>query len=67
MIDTAQTWLNRLRKSFAAGAEKAYSDRDAAESDSREEAYAEGESHAYVIAEDQARKAEKAAEPPASD
>lgn len=67
MLDSAKGTLGRLRKLFAAGSEMAYSDRDAAEGASRDEAYAEGEGHAYGIAEGEVRKAEKAIEPPEND
>ena len=60
MLDDVKTRLSRLREALAARAEKAYSDRDAAADQSGAESYAAGESHAYGIAEDEVRKAEKA-------
>jgi len=58
ITNDAKTTLTRLRDSLAAMAEKAYSDRDAAEAPSAR-AYAAGESHAYSIAEAEVRKAVK--------
>jgi hypothetical protein len=43
-------------------AEEAYSERDAAEPDSRAEAYAEGAGHAYGVAEGEVRDAENASD-----
>ena len=62
MLEDAKTVLERLRKSLAAMTEKAYSDRDAAKGQSEAETYAAGESHAYGLAEDEVRKAERANE-----
>lgn len=54
--------LLRLRKLLASRAETAYEDRDAEEGSAESKSYAAGESHAYGVAEDDARKAER--EPP---
>jgi hypothetical protein len=62
MVDNVKTVLGRLRKSLSARAEKAYVDRDEAPDKGEAESYAAGESHAYGIAEDDVRKAEKANE-----
>jgi len=43
--------LDRLRKTLSRRADQAYEDRDSAQ-DLRAEAYAEGEGHAYGVAED---------------
>ena len=60
MLDELKTTLRRLRETIAARAEKAYGDRDAAEHQSHAQSYAAGESHAYGVAEDDVRRAEKA-------
>jgi hypothetical protein len=57
MLDQVVGTLRRLRNSLSGKAEQAYKDRDAAEG-STEEAYADGEAHAYGDASDEVRKAE---------
>lgn len=54
--------LHRLRGSLWSKSEQAYKDRDEAPDDSRAEAYAAGEAHAYGEAADEVRRAEKASE-----
>lgn len=48
--------LRRIRSRLSGKAEEAYRERDAAEADSPEEAYAAGEAHAYGISADEVRK-----------
>ncbi len=60
MLDQMKEVLARLRRSLSGKAEDAYDDRDAAGGDSRREAYASGEAHAYGVAADEARDAEAA-------
>ena len=67
MLDEVKTKWVRLRESLAARAERAYKDRDAADDPSSAQSYAEGESHAYGIAEGEVRKAERADKSPDSD
>ncbi len=57
-----ETRLARLRQRIGTKAEKAYSERDAADDTGSAQAYAAGKSHAFGVAEDEVRKAEK--EPP---
>ena len=59
MLDQLRNTLSRLRGSLAQKAEDAYSDRDAADGGSFAEAYAKGEAHAYGVASDEVRTAEK--------
>lgn len=59
MLDRLATTLRRLRLTLSGKAEQAYKDRDAASDDSRAEAYSEGEGHAYGVASDEIRDAEK--------
>jgi len=60
MLDQLKEILAKLRRSLSGKAEDAYDDRDAAGGDSRREAYASGEAHAYGVAADEVRQAEDA-------
>lgn len=62
MLARFKVVLARLRGSLSDKAEDAYSDRDAAEPNSQAEAYAEGEGHAYGVAEGEVLDAEDDAE-----
>jgi len=57
-----KTRLARLRQRIGSKAEEAYSERDAADDTVSAQAYAAGKSHAFGVAADEVRKAEK--EPP---
>lgn len=61
LLDTLQSVLGSLRTSLSRKAENAYADRDTAREDSSplDEAYADGEGHAYGVASDEVREAEK--------
>lgn len=59
MVNRIRITLHRLRSSFSRKAERAYAERDAARGDSQTEAYAQGEGHAYAVAEEEVREAEK--------
>jgi hypothetical protein len=54
-----KTTLERLRTTFTSRAEKAYKERDAADFSSDAEFYAAGEAHAFGVASDEVREAEK--------
>ncbi|MDX6584225.1 MAG: hypothetical protein QOI10_3409 [Solirubrobacterales bacterium] len=58
MLDRLRNTLGRLQRSLFNKTEDAYRHRDAAENDSQAEAYAEGEAHAYSVAEDEVREAQ---------
>ena len=58
MLDEVKKRLSRLREAFGTWAEKAYADRDAADELSLERSFAEGESHAYGVAESEVRRLE---------
>jgi len=59
MLDQTKQTLARLRRLLSGKAEDAYHDRDAAGEDSRREAYASGEAHAYGVAADEVRTEEE--------
>lgn len=59
MLDQTKQTLARLRRLLSGKAEDAYHDRDAAGEDSRREAYASGEAHAYGVAADEVRTEEQ--------
>ena len=59
MLDQVKQTLARLRRLLSGKAEDAYHDRDAAGEDSRREAYAAGEAHAYGVAVDDVRNEEQ--------
>ena len=64
MLDRLKGVLDGLRESLSGKAEQAYTERDAAQKgmDKRSADYAEGEGHAYGVAEGEIRDAQKAAE-----
>lgn len=63
MFQGLRQTLGRLRAALSRCTERAYEDRDAAENPI-EAAFAEGEAHAFTIAEEDVREAEADAGPP---
>jgi hypothetical protein len=58
MLEGLRQTLKRLRSSLSRRTEQAYEDRDAA-NNPLEAAFAEGEAHAFTIAEDEVREAQE--------
>ena len=65
MFEGLRQTLQRLRSSLSHRTEQAYEDRDAAETPI-EAAFAEGEAHAYMAAEQEVREAEQGDQGPAA-
>jgi len=65
LLDQLKRVLGRLRATVSGRADQAYTDRDAEGASDEAQIYAAGEAHAYSVAEDDVRKAQRDGDSPA--